>query len=242
MNEIPNPTGVGIAKTMEESLERSRSSSQDTSMQNRAPPQLYSPFVCFTELRPEEETCQDRELMEKKPMGVMMRSKIAIETVIFSRYFYVHYDGSRLMCAKRTLSGFSIYSTRNGKLLGKMKANVFGTKYVLGSALEIKYETSFLDKGRPRSFKIRIEGLELMNKKPYFNTETNSFSLNFSGRVTRPSVKNFQVIHPLDPTYITLTFGKEEDDSYILDFAHPWSPLNAFCVGLSALDHKFGCD
>lgn len=108
--------------------------------------------------------------------------------------------------------------------------------------LEIQYDTTQKDQGKPRALEIKINELTLINKKPYFNIETNSYSLNFSGRVTKPSAKNFQVIHPLDPTYITLTFGKESHDSYILDFSYPWTALHAFCVGLSALDHKYGCD
>lgn len=241
MNEIPDPNNADAAKPVQK---RALLEDLQPSPLDGSEGRTLSPFGCLSKLVLEEDCshAETNELMEKRPMGVIVRSKIAIETVIFNRYFYVHHDGSRLMYAKRTLSGFSIYSTTDGQLLGKMKANVFGTRYVLGSVLEIKYETSFLDRGKPRSFKIKLDGLELINKKPYFNTETNSFSLNFSGRVTRPSVKNFQVIHPLEPTYITLTFGKEENDSYILDFAHPWSALNAFCVGLSALDHKFGCD
>lgn len=181
--------------------------------------------------------------LEKKPLGTIIRSKILIESSIFNVYYFLTEDNCKIFRAKRCLSGFEIFDS-NSVFICKMRANIFGTKYSVKhtNSIEIKYESSFLEKGKPRSFKIKIDGLELINKKPYFNTETNSFSLNFSGRVTKPSVKNFQIIHPLEPTYITLTFGKEEQNSYILDFTYPWSALNAFCVGLSALDHKYGCD
>lgn len=184
-----------------------------------------------------------KSFLEKKPIGTTIRSKIIIESNIFNMYYYVTENNSKIFRAKRSLSGFEIFDNSN-ILICKMKANVFGTKYSLNytNSIEIQYEYSFLEKGKPRSFKITVDGIELINKKPYFNSETNSFSLNFTGRVTKPSVKNFQIIHPLEPTYITLTFGKEEYNSYILDFTYPWSALNAFCVGLSALDHKYGCD
>jgi len=176
-------------------------------------------------------------------VGFMCRGKITIESTLFNTYVYIHSDGSKLLAARRTLTGFSIYSYKNrSEHIAHMKANVFGTKYSLHPSLEVKYATSYLNRGRPRSFEIRLDSLHLKNKKPYFNNETNSFSLNFSGRITRPSVKNFQVIHPLDPTYITLTFGKEDQDAYILDFTYPWSIITAFCIGLTALDHKLGCD
>lgn len=143
----------------------------------------------------------------------------------------------------------------DNKPIGILKANIFGTKYELKylhdkfiyknnekDKLTIRYETSFFHRGKPRAFVLNLDGMELCNKKPYFNNETLSFSLNFNGRVTKPSVRNCQIIHPLDQTYITLTFGKETDNKYILDFSYPWIALKAFCVALSALDHKFGCD
>lgn len=179
---------------------------------------------------------------QKRPIGIATKGRILIENLIFNTYIYVHYDDTRLLYARRTLCGFNIYTVKENKFVAHLKANVFGTKYDFENTLEIKYETSFLQRGKPRSFKVRLGDLQLCNKKPYFNNDTNSFSLNFSGRITRPSVKNFQVIHPLEPTYITLTFGKEDSNTYILDYAYPWSALNAFCVGLTALDHKFGCD
>lgn len=36
----------------------------------------------------------------------------------------------------------------------------------------------------------------LVNKSPSWNEQTQSFVLNFHGRVTQASVKNFQIIHP----------------------------------------------
>lgn len=36
----------------------------------------------------------------------------------------------------------------------------------------------------------------LMNKSPSWNEQTQSYVLNFHGRVTQASVKNFQIIHP----------------------------------------------
>lgn len=188
-------------------------------------------------------TCKDL-LTEKQPIGTTMRTKIVVESTIFKLFYLISDQNTKILRAIRTLSGFDIYECENDKLICRLKANIFGTKYSLNyfNCVEITYETSFLERGKPRTFKIKINELELMNKKPLFNTETNSFSLNFSGRVTMPSVKNFQIIHQLDPTYITLTFGKEDSNSYILDFTYPWSILNAFCVGLSSLDHKFGSD
>ena len=40
--------------------------------------------------------------------------------------------------------------------------------------------------------------IDLGNKSPIWNEETQSYVLNFHGRVTQASVKNFQVVHKND--------------------------------------------
>lgn len=40
--------------------------------------------------------------------------------------------------------------------------------------------------------------VELHNKTPIWNEETQSYVLNFHGRVTQASVKNFQIVHNND--------------------------------------------
>ena len=44
--------------------------------------------------------------------------------------------------------------------------------------------------------------IELHNKTPVWNDDTQSYVLNFHGRVTQASVKNFQVVHDTDGTYL----------------------------------------
>lgn len=43
--------------------------------------------------------------------------------------------------------------------------------------------------------------IELHNKTPVWNDDTQSYVLNFHGRVTQASVKNFQVVHDSDGLY-----------------------------------------
>lgn len=42
----------------------------------------------------------------------------------------------------------------------------------------------------------RDQLITLINKCPSWNEQTHSYVLNFHGRVTQASVKNFQIIHP----------------------------------------------
>jgi hypothetical protein len=46
--------------------------------------------------------------------------------------------------------------------------------------------------------------IELHNKTPQWNEETQSYVLNFHGRVTQASVKNFQIVHDNDGELIII--------------------------------------
>ncbi|KAG9302786.1 hypothetical protein G9A89_009563 [Geosiphon pyriformis] len=60
--------------------------------------------------------------------------------------------------------------------------------------------------------------LVLHNKSPQWNEETQSYVLNFSGRVTLASVKNFQIVHDNDLDYIIMQFGRVLEDTFTMDF------------------------
>ncbi|KAI8801650.1 protein king tubby 1 [Cladochytrium replicatum] len=81
----------------------------------------------------------------------------------------------------------------------------------------------------------------LQNKQPQWNVETDSFVLNFNGRVTQPSVKNFQIVHDEDLEYIIMQFGRVGDERFKLDFQYPLSPLQAFAIALTSFDAKLAC-
>lgn len=51
--------------------------------------------------------------------------------------------------------------------------------------------------------------IELHNKTPVWNDDTQSYVLNFHGRVTQASVKNFQVVHDSDGLYF-IFFSKKD--------------------------------
>lgn len=84
--------------------------------------------------------------------------------------------------------------------------------------------------------------VELHNKTPVWNDETQSYVLNFHGRVTKASVKNFQLIHDTDPEYIVMQFGRTSDDIFTMDFRYPLCALQAFQIALSSFDGKLACE
>jgi len=96
--------------------------------------------------------------------------------------------------------------------------------------------SSRFDKGRMDDF------IVLENKKPVWNQDTQSFVLNFHGRVTMASVKNFQIIHKDNPNYIIMQFGRISEDVFTIDYRYPLSAYQAFSIALSSFDSKLACE
>uniref|UniRef100_A0AAQ4P6Z8 TUB like protein 1b n=3 Tax=Gasterosteus aculeatus aculeatus TaxID=481459 RepID=A0AAQ4P6Z8_GASAC len=89
----------------------------------------------------------------------------------------------------------------------------------------------------------RTENLiELHNKTPVWNDESASHVLNFNGRVTQASIKNFQIVHSKDLDYIVMQFGRIADDIFTLDYNYPMCAVQAFAIALSSFDGKIACE
>ncbi|CAG0887353.1 unnamed protein product [Darwinula stevensoni] len=82
----------------------------------------------------------------------------------------------------------------------------------------------------------------LHNKSPVWNEESQSYVLNFHGRVTQASVKNFQIVHDSDTEYVVMQFGRVSEDVFTMDFRYPMCALQAFAVALSSFDGKIACE
>uniref|UniRef100_A0A336KFE1 Protein king tubby n=1 Tax=Culicoides sonorensis TaxID=179676 RepID=A0A336KFE1_CULSO len=93
------------------------------------------------------------------------------------------------------------------------------------------------------SWKSKMDNVvELHNKTPVWNDETQSYVLNFHGRVTQASVKNFQLVHDSDPEYIVMQFGRTSEDVFTMDYRYPLCALQAFAIALSSFDGKLACE
>lgn len=101
------------------------------------------------------------------------------------------------------------------------------------------------------------------------HADSQAYVLNFHGRVTQASVKNFQLVHesnrecthalacthtasslnntcvfPPSPAadYIVLQFGKVTSETFTMDYTFPLSALQAFGITLSSFDSKLACE
>nr|ACF81323.1 unknown [Zea mays] len=106
--------------------------------------------------------------------------------------------------------------------------------------------------------------LILRNKAPRWHEQLQCWCLNFRGRVTVASVKNFQLVAatqpaagaltpsqaapqsapppPPDQEKVILQFGKVGKDIFTMDYCYPLSAFQAFAICLSSFDTKLACE
>ncbi|CAK9178507.1 unnamed protein product [Ilex paraguariensis] len=93
--------------------------------------------------------------------------------------------------------------------------------------------------------------LVLKNKAPRWHEQLQCWCLNFKGRVTVASVKNFQLVAAVDASQnvpaaelekVILQFGKIGKDIFTMDYRYPLSAFQAFAICLSSFDTKPACE
>ncbi|XP_061983968.1 tubby-like F-box protein 7 isoform X2 [Populus nigra] len=87
----------------------------------------------------------------------------------------------------------------------------------------------------------------LQNKAPRWHEHLQCWCLNFHGRVTVASVKNFQLVATMDQSQpggrgdedtVLLQFGKVGDDTFTMDYRLPLSAFQAFAICLTSFGTK----
>ncbi|KAJ4967263.1 hypothetical protein NE237_019112 [Protea cynaroides] len=95
------------------------------------------------------------------------------------------------------------------------------------------------------------EPLVLKNKAPRWHEQLQCWCLNFRGRVTVASVKNFQLVAAVEHSHqvsvaeqekVILQFGKIGKDIFTMDYRYPLSAFHAFAICLSSFDTKPACE
>uniref|UniRef100_A0A0C9S395 TSA: Wollemia nobilis Ref_Wollemi_Transcript_15460_2385 transcribed RNA sequence n=1 Tax=Wollemia nobilis TaxID=56998 RepID=A0A0C9S395_9CONI len=93
--------------------------------------------------------------------------------------------------------------------------------------------------------------LVLKNKAPRWHEQLQCWCLNFKGRVTVASVKNFQLVAATEPSQpvmqsdhdkVILQFGKIGKDIFTMDYRYPLSVFQSFAICLSSFDTKLACE
>ena len=86
------------------------------------------------------------------------------------------------------------------------------------------------------------KGEELPNNKEnplimYFQSKQDH-EMDFDGRVSAQSRKNFQLVDEFDDKRIALQFGRVAEHKFIMDVQYPFSMCQGFGMALSTFDYK----
>ncbi|XP_010537729.1 PREDICTED: tubby-like F-box protein 7 [Tarenaya hassleriana] len=88
----------------------------------------------------------------------------------------------------------------------------------------------------------------LKNKSPRWHDHLQCWCLNFHGRVTVASVKNFQLVASQQAgskssgNNVVLQFGKVGDEIFTMDYMQPLSAFQAFAICLTSFGTKLACE
>lgn len=114
----------------------------------------------------------------------------------------------------------------------------------------VEFDTNDTENTQESSQRTR-EPLVLKNKAPRWHEQLQCWCLNFKGRVTVASVKNFQLVAAAEPCQnvsaaeqekVILQFGKIGKDIFTMDYRYPLSAFQAFAICLSSFDTKPACE
>ncbi|KAJ1393373.1 Tubby-like, C-terminal [Sesbania bispinosa] len=132
---------------------------------------------------------------------------------------------------------------------------IFDEPFSPSPALKGKGPTTDLNSASPPELPVlsqgSVEPLVLKNKAPRWHEQLQCWCLNFKGRVTVASVKNFQLVAAVDPSHnvsaaeqemVILQFGKIGKDIFTMDYCYPLSAFQAFAICLSSFDTKPACE
>ena len=75
----------------------------------------------------------------------------------------------------------------------------------------------------------------LETKKPIWDDVHHQRILNFHGRVKSSSIKNIQLVDPKETRKVLLQFGRVDHNTFILDYKHPFSAVQAFAVAITMI-------
>lgn len=167
-------------------------------------------------------------------------------------HFTIFDNGANLNKKKKKLSEGEDYRKELGAII--YEKNVLGAKgprkmsVVIPAMDQMQKAMEFkpLRESDTMQERIKLDRMDdligMENKKPDWSEKSQTYELKFGGRVTMASVKNFQIVHPKQPDYKVLQFGRVGEHSFTMDYQYPMSALQAFSICLSSLDGKWACE
>jgi len=151
----------------------------------------------------------------------------------------------------RSELGAILYSSNKWGSKGPRKMQVCINRVKEGGGYTKMWQPVHKDEEMLQCFKYKSDSalrhlLFFENRQPKWNEEMGAYVLNFNNRVKLASVKNFQLVEK-DPEdgetdKVTMQFGRNGKDEFVVDAQWPMSLFQAFAIALSSCDSKIACD
>jgi hypothetical protein len=114
--------------------------------------------------------------------------------------------------------------------------------YIPYSGLSVTTAENLLEKYDSCSNKEESGVQKFINKTPKWTEEFNAYVLDFRGRATYSSVKNFLLIKDETNTSDYILFGKVGKDLFNLDVKYPFTIVQGIALAVSSFEKKIACE
>ena len=129
----------------------------------------------------------------------------------------------------------NLISNKISKKTVKSKFNFTKNKYLIGMRKKTKTVTKKKKKISKNNNLKRKNKFVLHNKPPIWNETNQVYQLDFGGRVTQESAKNFQI--EFNGKQV-MQFGRIDSNAYTLDFEWPFTTIHAFSIALANITQR----
>ncbi|CAL7937475.1 unnamed protein product [Xylocopa violacea] len=138
------------------------------------------------------------------------------------------------LLSRKTRKSRGESSDEEGLLQDDSSANYRNLETFQKAQLRQKLKQKGVGLSSHKSEAVRRE-LVMHNKAPMWNESSQVYQLDFGGRVTQESAKNFQIEFKGRQV---MQFGRIDGNAYTLDFQYPFSALQAFAVALANVTQR----
>eukprot|EP00834_Sanchytrium_tribonematis_P000606 NODE_11_length_54881_cov_1.430718.p19 type:complete len:383 gc:universal NODE_11_length_54881_cov_1.430718:51392-52540(+) len=178
-------------------------------------------------------------LTKRVPMNTILQCRVQRTRKIMPIYsIFNECDGRELCRIKKVMKGYKVYSIKNGEEKWDYTIDQVKDTYTVTDTDGTIMMSTSLESTVPRNVSITIyennKNIRFLNRQPRWNPENQTYTMNFEGRVTEPSVKNFVFVG--DGDINVLLFGRTGKTDFIMDCRFPLRPDQAICAMISVFD------
>lgn len=193
-------------------------------------------------------SCSNRRFHSKQVSPRVPAGNYNVATIAYELNVLRTRGPRRMQC---TMHSVPVSSIKEGGTAPTPTTLVHSLDEQVSSPAVGKHKYPLIDSGSTNLTEALGEPLILKNKAPRWHEQLQCWCLNFRGRVTVASVKNFQLVAAADSLHqvpaaeldkVILQFGKIGKDIFTMDYRYPLSAFQSFAICLSSFDTKPACE